>query len=91
MGTGAGPSNGWNGDVCPFVLRIGEALQRPQRTSPVTVRLAVASCTPGFLGTQAIEDGIREELRRCLPTSELHEGYVTSCGRRSRGRGDPRR
>jgi hypothetical protein len=31
-----------------------------------------ASCTARFLGVQA-EDGIREELKRCLPSNELNE------------------
>lgn len=32
-----------------------------------------ASSTAKFLGVKAIEDGIREELKHCLPTGELHE------------------
>jgi site-specific DNA recombinase len=34
-----------------------------------------ATCAAKFISVQAIEEGIREELRRCLPTDELHQAY----------------
>ncbi len=34
-----------------------------------------ANCEAKYIGVQVLEDGIREELRRCLPTNELHEAY----------------
>jgi len=34
-----------------------------------------ANCAAKFISVQAIEEGIREELRRCLPTDELHQAY----------------
>ena len=33
------------------------------------------TCTARWIGVQVLEDGIREELRRCLPTDDLHQAY----------------
>ena len=33
------------------------------------------TCIAKWIGVQVIEDGIREELRRCLPTDDLHRAY----------------
>ena len=31
------------------------------------------TCSAKWIGTQVLEDGIREELRRCLPSDGLHQ------------------
>src|SRR5207245_112279 len=50
-----------------------------------------ASCPARFLAVHVIENGIREELSRCLPTDELHEAYRAELWEAVARRREPRR
>jgi hypothetical protein len=50
-----------------------------------------STCDAKWITVQVLEEGIREELRRCLPTANWVPHCGTSCGKRSPGRAVRRR